>query len=82
MQYSSLQPNITMGLLNWDQSEFRCIVRVKYTPDFEDVVQKNVKYLIDTFNIKLLIEWYYFGCIKNLYKNILFYFFYWSAVGL
>ena len=68
MQYSSLQPNITMGLLNWDQSEFRCIVHVKYTPDFEDVVQKNVKYLSDTFNIKLLIEWYYFGCIKICIK--------------
>ena len=81
MQYSSLQPNITMGLLNWDPSEFRYVVHVKYTPDFEDVVQKNVKYLSDTFNIELLIEWYYFGCIA-LYKNILFYFFYWSAVGL
>lgn len=32
-----------------DWSELKCAVKVKYIPDFEDILEKKVKYLITNF---------------------------------
>lgn len=46
VQSDSHQPPMITQHLKYDQSELRCVVNVKYTPDFEDLIQKrHVKYV-------------------------------------
>lgn len=43
-QYSSYQSHVNNEHLKWDQSELSCVIRLKYIPDFKDLLQKkNVK---------------------------------------
>lgn len=39
----------TSGYLKCDQSELRCVVRIKYILRIKDLVPKNEKYLINNF---------------------------------
>lgn len=42
-------------------SEWRCDVSIKYTPDSWNLLQENIKYVINNFNINYILTFIYVG---------------------
>lgn len=42
--------------VRWDCWELKCAPSVKCTPDFSDLIQKNVKYIIQNFYIDYMLK--------------------------